>query len=249
MTEEQQQETTHSELSKYFAQRYRLFSRFDLGIRLDHVGWYSATPELIAMHHAHRLRPHTTTTNPMHSVDVVIDAFAGVGGNAIQLALRDSRTRVIAVDCDAARLDLARHNAAVYGVADRIEFLCADFVRLLDDDADWPRLAPHEALTAVFLSPPWGGPAAVLGQFSLDSIPLHGGHRFRDVFRRVRSRLSRNIALFLPRTVHAAELVALAGTGNVAELESHRLSHKLKAVTVYFGALVDRELLLSDLNR
>lgn len=185
----------------------------------------------------------------MHSIDVVIDAFAGVGGNAIQLARRDSRTRVIAVECDPERIELARHNAAVYGVENRIEFVCADFVALLNDPS-WPRLAPHEALTAVFLSPPWGGPGAVMVErYSLDCIVLDGDHSFVDVFQRVRVRLSRNIALFLPRNVDADELVALAGTGNIAELESHRLSNKLKAVTVYFGGLVDRELLMSDLDR
>lgn len=239
---------THEDLSKYFAQRYRLFSRYDEGIQLDHVGWYSATPELIASHHAHRLRPPHSDANA--TIDVVIDAFAGVGANSIQLALRDNRTRVIAVECDASRLELARHNASVYGVAHRIEFVCADFVALLDSN-DWPRLAPHEALTAVFLSPPWGGPAAVggHGRFSLHDIVLDGGHSFIDVFHRVRVRLSRNLALFLPRNIDQDDLIELTGNGNIAELEEHRLSSKLKAVTVYFGALVDRELLVRDLNR
>mmetsp|Transcript_12898 Transcript_12898/g.24221 ORF Transcript_12898/g.24221 Transcript_12898/m.24221 type:complete len:652 (+) Transcript_12898:298-2253(+) len=35
---------------KYWAQRRRLFSRFDRGIRLDAEGWYSVTPEIIADH-------------------------------------------------------------------------------------------------------------------------------------------------------------------------------------------------------
>jgi len=42
-------------------------------------------------------------------------------GNAIQFARTCSH--VIAIDIDASRLRLARHNAAVYGVADRIEFI------------------------------------------------------------------------------------------------------------------------------
>jgi hypothetical protein len=40
------------------------------------VGWYSVTPEAIAQHLAHRMK-----------CDLIIDAFAGVGGNAIQFAL------------------------------------------------------------------------------------------------------------------------------------------------------------------
>lgn len=43
---------------------------------------------------------------------------------------------------------MARHNAEVYGVADRIQFITGDFLSL------------HNRLQAdvVFMSPPWGGP-------------------------------------------------------------------------------------------
>ena len=75
-----------------------------------------------------------------------MDGFCGVGGNAIQLAL--TCERVIAVDNDETRLALARHNARVYGVDDRIDFVLGDFFQVAKDlKAD-----------AVFLSPPWGGP-------------------------------------------------------------------------------------------
>ena len=40
---------------KYWAQRRRLFSRFDQGIQLDSEGWYSVTPEIIADHVAKRV--------------------------------------------------------------------------------------------------------------------------------------------------------------------------------------------------
>ena len=54
--------------------RYNLFSRFDEGIELDVESWFSVTPEAIAQHIAERCR-----------CDVIIDAFCGVGGNAIQV--------------------------------------------------------------------------------------------------------------------------------------------------------------------
>lgn len=57
-----------------------------------------------------------------------MDAFAGVGGNAIQFAL--TCDRVIAVELCPHRLELARHNAQVYGVAHKIEFVHADFLEL-----------------------------------------------------------------------------------------------------------------------
>jgi len=39
-------------LHKYWLQRYSLFSRYDEGIAIDDEGWFSATPEVIAWHHA-----------------------------------------------------------------------------------------------------------------------------------------------------------------------------------------------------
>jgi 23S rRNA G2445 N2-methylase RlmL len=57
--------------------------------------------------------------------------------------------RVIAIDIDPHKIELARHNAAVYGVADRIEFIVGDFFDIM------PTVT---AADVVFLSPPWGGP-------------------------------------------------------------------------------------------
>jgi trimethylguanosine synthase len=39
---------------KYWAQRRRLFTKFDDGIQLDKESWYSVTPEVIANHIAKR---------------------------------------------------------------------------------------------------------------------------------------------------------------------------------------------------
>jgi hypothetical protein len=40
--------------SKYWDQRYRLFSLFDRGVDMDSESWYSVTPEPIAKHIANR---------------------------------------------------------------------------------------------------------------------------------------------------------------------------------------------------
>ncbi|PIO65081.1 RNA cap guanine-N2 methyltransferase [Teladorsagia circumcincta] len=105
------------EIIKYWYQRYRLFSKLDKGILMDREGWFSVTPERIAEHIADRMvrRPNV----------LIVDAFAGVGGNSIQLALKGAL--VIAIDLDPVRLKCARENAKVYGVEDRIEFICGDF--------------------------------------------------------------------------------------------------------------------------
>lgn len=62
-------------ISKYWCQRYILFSRFDTGIKMDEEGWFSVTPEPIAKHHAVRC-----------GHGAIVDFFTGVGGNAIQFA-------------------------------------------------------------------------------------------------------------------------------------------------------------------
>lgn len=55
---------------------------------------------------------------------LVVDAFTGAGGNAVQLA---ARHRVVAVDIDEGRLRMAAHNAGVYGVHGCVDFICGDF--------------------------------------------------------------------------------------------------------------------------
>ena len=76
----------------------------------------------------------------------MVDAFCGVGGNAIQFAM--TCDRVIAIDIDQNKIAMARNNARVYGVESKIEFIVGDFFQL----------APSLIADAVFLSPPWGGP-------------------------------------------------------------------------------------------
>ena len=58
-----------------FSQRKRYFSMYDEGCLLDEEGWYSVTPERVADQIAERCR-----------CDTVLDAFCGVGGNAIAFA-------------------------------------------------------------------------------------------------------------------------------------------------------------------
>jgi trimethylguanosine synthase len=75
-------------------------------------------------------------------------------------------TLVIAIDIDPVKLHCAKHNAAIYGVADRIEFILGDFMQL----------APSLKADAVFLSPPWGGPSYINATvFDLETmIPMNG---------------------------------------------------------------------------
>ncbi|XP_036412042.1 trimethylguanosine synthase [Colossoma macropomum] len=204
------------ELAKYWAQRYRLFSRFDEGIKLDHEGWFSVTPEKIAEHIAQRVPE-------VYDMQLIVDAFCGVGGNAIQFALTGKR--VIAIDIDPVRLELAQHNAEVYGVAQRIDFIQGDFLQL----------APRLRADVVFLSPPWGGPEYLSAEvFDIKTMMSPDGF---EIFRLARM-ISDNIVYFLPRNADMEQIASLAGPGGKVEVEQNFLNNKLKTITAYFGSLI-----------
>jgi len=201
------------DIAKYWAQRYRLFSRFDDGIKMDKEGWFSVTPERIAKHIAERCR-----------CDLIIDAFCGVGGNAIQFAF--TCERVIAIDIDPVKITLAHHNATVYGVEDRIEFIVGDYMKLI----------PHLKADVVFLSPPWGGPDYVSAEvFDIKTmITLDGVHVFEET-----KSITENITYFMPRNADVEQLSLLASPNGNVEIEQNFLNKKLKTITAYYGGLVE----------
>ncbi|KAH8930718.1 S-adenosyl-L-methionine-dependent methyltransferase [Atractiella rhizophila] len=224
------------ELQKYWYQRYRLFSLYDYGVLLDHEGWYSVTPEAIAKQIAERCR-----------CGLIIDAYCGVGGNAIQFAF--TCERVLAFDISPLRLALARHNATIYGVADRIEFICADFL-------DWITCSSSRSLSGladvIFLSPPWGGidylsspskskfdTMATLSEEQLYSyFPLDSIGRFLPIGEM--KKVAKDLALFLPRNTDLNEVRKLLGgeEGEELEVEEEWMGEKLKALTVYTSGLL-----------
>ncbi|KAG0480321.1 hypothetical protein HPP92_011179 [Vanilla planifolia] len=200
-----------SHLAKYWCQRYLLFTRYDDGIQMDEEGWFSVTPELIAKHHAFRCDGGT-----------VVDCFTGVGGNAIQFAMRCNH--VIAIDIDPQKICYAQHNAAIYGVSEKIDFLKGDFFEL----------APRLKGDVVFLSPPWGGPDyAKMETYDLRSLKPHEGCYLFKIARTVASK----VVMFLPRSVNLDQLVELSMSVDPPwslEVEKNYLNGKLKAVTAYF---------------
>lgn len=118
------------ENGKYWNQRYLLFEKYDEGIQMDKgtvncvflltypEGWYSATPEAVAQHIAERF------LEKLGPNALVIDAMAGVGGNAIQFALLFPV--VFGFDLSYDRLLLSKNNAAVYGVQNNLELVRGD---------------------------------------------------------------------------------------------------------------------------
>lgn len=139
--------------------------------------------------------------------------MCGVGGNAIQFA---QYFNVIAIDLSEERLSMAKHNSEIYGVSSRIEFLHGDFFDL----------APTLKADAVFLSPPWGGPAYLSApQFDLKVID---GFQIFDTALNI----STNIAYYLPRNVDDSQLLALAQNAHtLVEKECCYVNNRFKAVT------------------
>ena len=107
----------------------------------DEVGRYSATPRALARYHGKVL---ASLGLP------VFDPCCGLGGDAIGAALAGAS--VLASDVDLGRLELARRNAAHFGVAEAIEFSHGDAA---DSLRKWSQTHPNYTL---FLDPPWGGP-------------------------------------------------------------------------------------------
>ena len=100
--------------------------------------------------------------------------------------------QVIAIDIDPCKIALARHNAAVYGVEDRIEFIVGDFFHV----------APRLKADVVFLSPPWGGPKYLeTSTFDLTNMEPNG----YSIYRAARE-ISSNLAYFLPRNTNVDQV-------------------------------------------
>lgn len=202
-------------LYKYWCKRFSLFSLFDLGIKLDRESWFSVTPEKVAIYTAMRCQ-----------CNVIIDAFCGAGGNTIQFA--KTCQKVIAIDVDEKKIEMARHNASIYGVADKIEFIVGDYFKLAS------------LLTAdvVFLSPPWGGPQYLkedVYDIEKSLLPLPAS----DLMAYTR-KITPNIAIYLPRNTNTFQLAKLAGPGNSVEIEQGFLDRKLIAITAFYGNLLKK---------
>lgn len=204
-------------LLRYWKKRFSLFSRFDEGIQLDTESWYSVTPENVASQLAKRIK-----------CDTIVDAFCGCGGNSIQFA--KSGKRVIAIDIDEGKISKAKHNAKIYKVDDKIEFIVGDSLKLLAD---------LRGVDAIFLSPPWGGidyKKSVEYDIETQLQPIGASLLFKKC-----RQITENIAAFLPRNSDTNQIVRLAGVGNKVEIEKNFLDKRFVGITAFFGGLVKGE--------
>ncbi|KAL5273041.1 TGS1 family protein [Megaselia abdita] len=201
-------------LLRYWKKRFSLFSRFDEGIRLDEESWYSVTPENVASQLAKRI-----------NCNIIVDAFCGCGGNSIQFA--KSGKRVISIDIDEGKILKAKHNAKVYKVDDKIDFIVGDFLKIYKD---------LKGIDAIFLSPPWGGiDYKKSAEYDIETQLQPIGASL--LFEKCRE-ITDNIAIFLPRNSDTKQIVRLAGVGKKTEIEKNFLDRRFVGITAFFGGLI-----------
>jgi predicted RNA methylase len=103
------------------------------GARATGEGRFSLTPEALAL-----------SLGRLAAGRSVLDACCGSGGNTIGFAR--AGCQVTALELDGERLAEARHNAAIYKVAERIQFI----------QADAREVVPSGRADILFIDPPWG---------------------------------------------------------------------------------------------
>lgn len=101
---------------------------------------------------------------------------------------------VIAVDIDPNKIQMAKHNAEIYGVAHKIEFIVGDFFKL------YPKLKAD----VVFMSPPWGGPD-YSESFTLESMCKEYFAGGFGIFKIVQD-IAPSIAFHMPKTTNIFEV-------------------------------------------
>ncbi|KAM0329815.1 hypothetical protein ACHAQA_003979 [Verticillium albo-atrum] len=215
------------DLQKYFSQRYSIFQYYDDGVYLTDDAWFGVTPEPVALQVAHDM----SVAPPAKKV--LIDLFAGAGGNTIAFALSERWDKIIAIEKHAPTLACAQSNAALYEVADYITWIhgdCFEYLERLRSDPS----SVHEDLrvdpdaTVIFASPPWGGPGYRTAQiFDLRYMEPYNLKHLYDAC------MPMDHALYLPRTSDLRQIAKLAPEGKKIEVVQYCMKGASKALVAY----------------
>ena len=210
-----QEATRNDGHNKYENQRYGLFSKFDEGIKLDKESWFSVTHEVIANHIAKTCK----------NCEMIMDGFAGVGGNVIAFA---KYSKVIAVDIDKNKLDMLENNAKIYGVNDNIISIMSDFLEV----------KLNQKVDVVFASPPWGGPDYIVpDNYDFSKITPS----FSDILKKS-FEISSNQIFYLPKNMDPVDLYEeIKSSGvpiNQIELQIYYINKKVKGIGCFCGDIV-----------
>ncbi|KAI4123883.1 MAG: hypothetical protein LQ347_005964 [Umbilicaria vellea] len=212
------------DIQKYYHQRYSIFSRYDEGILMTDDAWFGVTPEPVAS----KIAQHVADAAPAGK-DIIIDAFAGAGGNAIAFANSGRWKRVYAIEKDRQVLICAKHNAKVYGAADKISWYEGDCFKIIENE-----LADMGEYSVVFASPPWGGPG--YRSDSVFNLSYMQPYSLSDILQPLQ-RLTEDVALYLPRTSDLRQLAGFANNDQKVTVMHYCIKGASKALCAYFGRL------------
>ena len=124
------------EYQTYWNLRYELFSKFDEA-KVDAHGLYTMIPEKWALIMAEQARGTK-----------VLDVCSGLGSMSIAFARLGKSVTAVEIEPD--RVAMARHNAQLYGVVDKIEFRTQD----ITTPEALQSLPRH--IDTLWIDPPWG---------------------------------------------------------------------------------------------
>ncbi|KAL4929850.1 RNA methyltransferase [Aspergillus undulatus] len=210
------------DIQNYWSQRYDIFSKYDEGIWLTDDAWFGVTPEPVATKIAEQI---ASSAPPDRKV--LVDAFAGAGGNTIAFARSGHWKRVYAIEKDPAVLRCAQHNAKVYGVADKITWFQGDCFEIIKSQLK--DLAPYSVL---FASPPWGGPGyRSASVFDLRTMEPYSLSTLYDEY----SLFTKYMVLYLPRTSDINQLASLVKDEGRAPVMHYCMRGASKALCIFYG--------------
>lgn len=150
-----------------------MFALYDDGIWTTDDSWFEVTHESIArfvcpastfccLTLPRTIADHVALARPKDKI-IMLDCFAGIGGNAIAFALSGAYRRVYAIEKNKAALECAKHNAQIYGVHDKITFFHGDCFDILGLNGHKEGITVDVLAKVIgqagiiFASPPWGG--------------------------------------------------------------------------------------------
>jgi trimethylguanosine synthase len=213
-------------MSRYWKQGYEIFSRYDEGIWMTDNSWFEVTHESIAG----KIASHLGQGAPKDRL-VVLDPFCGVGGNVIALAQSDRFKRVYAIEKDPVALMCAKHNAEIYGIADRITWFEGDCFEILGKDDNSALVNLIRKHGVVVASPPWGGPSYKSTDiFDLETMEPYKLSELHRTF----TGICDYVALYLPRTSDLNQVAKLVGRGK-SQVVHYCTRGMSRALCVYFG--------------
>ncbi|KAF2121878.1 RNA cap guanine-N2 methyltransferase-domain-containing protein [Lophiotrema nucula] len=208
-------------LQKYWFQRKKIWDRYDEGIWMTEDAWFGVTPEPVA----NKIAAHVAESTPA-SKDILIDAFAGVGGNAIAFARSGRWKQVFAIEKDAKTIKCGKHNAKIYGVDKKIVWVTGDCFNIIS------RRYNNLDNSVIFASPPWGGTDYLDEKiFDLSKMQPYGLDKLYSEF----SKYSKHIVLYLPRTSDLNQIAKYAPKDGKVEVAHYCVTGASKALCAYYG--------------